>query len=530
VTSLYPATATGDHYAIATPHWLATEAGEAMFRAGGSAVDAALAAAATLAVVAPHRCGLGGDAIALVGRPDGQVTAVNGSGAAPRGVDPDALRACGPQMPATGPHTITVPGVVRAWESLSRLAGRLPVGRVLAPAIAAASGGVPVSTSLARVLVESAGDIARDPGLAEVFFADGEPLAAGASLRQPALARSLRAIAEGGADVFYAGELAHALLRALQRLGSPLAAVDLHEHRTELTDPLGCGFGELEVLTAPPTSQGFVLLELLRALGQLERAPDPLGPDAPLVAALYQLTSRDRERHLADPRHAPVPVEELLSQRHAEGLLAQARARSRAWPAKPLSARAGGDTVAVVAADREGNTVSLIQSTFDPFGARILDPATGVLLHNRGASFALDAGAANVLARGKRPANTLMPVLLRRDGRVVGAQGAVGGTAQPQVHAQLLLRRVRAGDSPSQAMTAPRWVLGGLELEGPDDIVLLERGGEALAEPLRRTGLEPIVLNELAGGLGDVQLVERRAPGTLQAITDPRSEGAAAAG
>ena len=502
-----------------------------MFRAGGSAVDATLAAAATLAVVAPHRSSLGGDAIAGVGLPDGRVITVNGSGGAPHGVDVAALRARGSRMPATGPQTITVPGAVRAWESLAAIGGRLPMRRVLAPAIAAATEGVPVSASLARALAESAGDVARDPGMAAVFLADGAALRAGARLRQPALGRSLSAIADAGADTMYGGELARDLLDGLRRLDSPLAAVDLAEHETELAGALACTFHDLEVLTAPPPSQGFALLELLLALDRLSEPPDPLGPEAPFLAALFQLVSHDRERYLADPRHVPVPVDELLGRDHVDRLVAQARSRGLTrWPPNPLAARAGGDTVAVVAADGDGNSVCLIQSTFHPFGARVLEPTTGVLLHNRGASFSLDPRAPNVLAGGKRPAHTLMPVLLRRAGSIIGAQGSVGGAAQPQVHAQLLLRTVRPDGSPVKAMAAPRWVLGSLELQAPDDVVLLERGSEGLVAPLRHTGLEPVVLHELAGGLGDVQLVQRRADGALQAITDPRSEGAAAGG
>jgi gamma-glutamyltranspeptidase/glutathione hydrolase len=314
--------ATGRDYALATPHALATDAGERAFKAGGTAVDAALAAAAVLTVVYPHMCAIGGDLFALLCAPGRPAVAVNGSGPAPARIDPDVLRARGPVMPVAGPETITVPGMVRAWETLMALDGRLPLRDILAPAIAYARDGVPVAPSLARGISELAEELVADAGMSALLFDDGGPLGTGAPLRQPALARSLEAIAEGGAEVLYSGALGETLVRGLQRAGSPLAMDDLARHRTELQEPLSHDYRGLEIVTTPPNSQGFVLLEILSALAELDALPDPLGPDAALLAHVFRLASADRDDVLADPRCGPVPVDALLAPEHGAELRA----------------------------------------------------------------------------------------------------------------------------------------------------------------------------------------------------------------
>ncbi len=526
MSPLYPRSAAGERYTLATPHPLATEAGESMFRAGGTAADAAVAAAAVLAVVAPHECGVGGDAFALSARPDGRVAAINGSGAAPRGLDAGAV------MGLTGPRTITVPGAVGAWEALSARDGRLGFATALEPAIACARDGVAVSASLAAALYELAAEL-RDPGLRSVLFGRRRRTRAGDRLVQPALARSLEALAGGGAAALYGGAVGDALATGLRRLGSPLSATDLALHSTEVGPPLQRRFHELDVLTAPPNSQGFVLLEILLALAAAGPGVDALADDAPLLAALFQLAARDAERHLADPRRVGVPVDELLSPARTEVMLARGRARSLAGPPAigSVPGAASGDTVAVVAADAAGHTVSLIQSLFRAFGSGVLEPETGILCHNRGSAFSPDPASPNAPAGGKRPAHTLMPVLVRRPDGTVAALGALGGTMQPQVLAAIILRLSDPAESPLRAVAAPRWVLSGPDVDSRQDVVLLEHGaGDAVAERFRASGWEPLVLPDHAGGVGEAQVVGWREPGTLQAASDPRSRGAAAAG
>ncbi|MGW4200325.1 gamma-glutamyltransferase family protein [Streptomyces sp. NPDC004726] len=519
-------------YGLATPHALATGAGDAVRREGGNAVDAALAAAIALTVVYPHQCAVGGDLIALVALPDQRIVAVNGSGAAPRGMDPDSLS--GERMPVTGPLTVTVPGVVAGWATLSELAGRLPWHRLFAEAIAYARDGVPTAPGVATALREEAATLTADDGMRAVFFPDGSPLEAGVPMRQPALARSLAQLAAEGPSALYEGSLGAGIVSRLRELGSPITADDLAAHATELTEPLSASFRGEEYLTAPPNSQG---IHLLQALGLIERMPgtaELLGRDAHLTARVFDAITRDRDRWLADPRQVPVPVRELLGDAHLDALAAEILDGPVPTPQtgpvpRAAAARPSGDTVAVVAADDEGYAVSLIQSLFHSFGSGIMDPGSGILLHNRGSFFDLAPGSPNRLAGGRRPAHTLMPVLTRRDGFITGAHGTMGGKAQPQIHAHLALR-LHSGDDPATALARPRWVVGGLGVDEPAGVASVENGvpGEAVAA-LRGSGYRTSICADLDEQVGHGQLVRRTPQGSVAAATDPRSDGAATA-
>ena len=415
-------------YAIACPHREAALAGEDAFRSGGTAVDAALAAAAVLAVVYPHMCAIGGDAMALVARPDGTVTALIGAGAAPASADPDAL---GGQMPWQGPHTVTVPGMVDAWGRIAELGSTLPWEELLAPAVALAREGTEVVPGLARALDAQ-------PAMREHFTAD---------LRQPALAATLERIADNGPRELYEGITAQ---RLAEHAGNPLTSADLSRHATEGTVPRVARVDGLDVLTTPPPTQGYVLHEILAALADGEEPADA-----------FRRTAAERDRRLADVR--------------------------------------SGDTVAIVAADADGHAVSLIQSVFGAFGSGIVEPRTGILLHNRGAGFSLDPASPNRLQPGRRPAHTLMPVIARRDGRTEIVQGSMGGRAQPQINAQVLLRQL-AGDSAQDAVAAPRIVVEG-------DVTATD--GDAV---------------------GHAQAIRVRPDGSFDAGSDPRADGIALTG
>jgi len=352
----------------------------------------------------------------------------------------------------------------------------------------------------------------------------GRPLAAGDALTQPALAASLDAIAADGADAFYRGELGARFLAGLEPLGSPLRADDLEAYRPEAAAPLTGRFDGVEVMTSPPASQGLLLLETLNAITASGEG-ELLGRRADLLARIFHLASRDRDEHLADPRQVRVPLERLLSPDHAEWLAAQARRDLESGgPAPPSGPKPTGDTVAVAAVDSEGRAVSLIQSVFHAFGSGILEPATGIICHNRGACFSLDPGSPNRIEPGKRPAHTLMPVLLRDAGGRVSAHGTMGGRAQPQIHVQLLLRRL-AGASPEVAVAAPRFVVGGLDAGSEADVIFAEEGLPAeTAAALSRGRLELRAGGALDEIVGHTQLAVRTADG-LAAASDPRADG-----
>jgi gamma-glutamyltranspeptidase len=530
---LEPHSSTGRQWAIATPHRPAGEIGSAAFRAGGNAVDAALGAAVALAVTYPHNCSAGGDLFALVRRPDGTVVAVNASGAAPTAVTVASVGS-GATMPERGPLTVTVPGVVHGWQTLAGLGARLGFRAAVEPAIALAEEGIPVARSLATAIIEDRHTLLADPGCAALFFPDGRPLAEGRRLRQPALARTLAAIGDEGSSVVYEGRVGRSWVERLNALGSPITIDDLAAHGTEIGPPLGGGYRDLEIHVAPPNSQGFVLLEILAAVEHLGLDPDPLGRDAAVLAAVFRRTSADRDRFLADPRHQSMPVDELLSDRNLARVAEDVRRRSRpdTRRSRPDTRppRSSGDTIALVAADAEGWAVSLIQSLYYGFGAGILDPETGVLFHNRGACFSLEPRSPNVLAGGKRPLHTLMPVLAQRNGHLAAVAGTMGGGAQPQINAMSLLRVFGLGMSVGDALDAPRWIVGGMSVDAAATTVEAEaRVPRNVAEAFELHGFRVATVGEWSEAVGHAHLIAVGDEG-FGVATDPRADGSALAG
>jgi gamma-glutamyltranspeptidase len=494
--------------AIATPEPQATAAGERVLAAGGNALDAALAAAAVLTVTFPHNCALGGDLFALVRDPDGATVAINASGPAPGGADADRLRGRGAAMPLRGPDTVTVPGIVAGWERLHAAGATFPARELLGDAIRLAADGTEVSANLAAAIVEEWNGIQADPGLRDVLAPEGRPLRAGERLRQPALAASLRELAAGGARAFYDGALGERLATGLARMGCPLRASDLHGFAAETGPPLRGRFRDHDVLTTPPNSQGVLLLQALAALDAAGPDADPLGADAGLLAEVLRRGSLQRNAELAD---AELDRERWLGPARIAELLAGARPAGHAAP------RATGDTIALVAVDADGRAVSLIQSVFWAFGALLLEPDTGIIVHNRGALFSLEPGVRNELAPGRRPAHTLMPVLVEQAEELRYALGTMGGGAQPQIHAQVLLRLL-AGESAQAAVDAPRWVVDG------DGTVLVEVGaGEAVEASLRAAGLRPRSQPRMSDELGHAQAIAVAPDGSLDVGSDPRS-------
>ena len=525
-------TAGGPRWAVATPHTAASDAAAEVLRSGGNAVDAALAAAAVLTVVYPNQCSVGGDLLALVGTASGDVRFVNSSGRAPRAIDVRALSVDHDVMPVDGALPVTVPGVVAGWAALAENWGTRPLAAALAPAEAAARDGVAVAPGLARDLWRERHRVTRDPGLRAVFAADGTVLPVGRTLRQPQLARTLALLAEHGPAAMYGGEVGTSLVKLLASQGSAMTEEDFAAHTVEFSRAHSAVYDGIEYLSSGGNSQGLYFLQGLKAL-ELVRAArgpvDPLGRDAGVVASVLNRAAADRDRYCADPAWSAAPVEQVLSDAYVRRIAEHAMSDV---PGSPVGqVKASGDTVAVVAADADGTWVSLIQSVFHCFGAALLDPATGVVLHNRGASFSLDPASPNRLAGGKRPLHTLMPVLVRDAGALVGAHGAMGGRAQPQVHTHLALQ-LAAAASPGAATSAPRWVLGAMEagVTSGAGVVKAERGVPAPGvRAIERAGFTVEEIDANDDGVGHGQLV-RRLPGELAAATDPRADGSAVAG
>lgn len=499
--------------AVATSHHLATEAGAAMLRAGGNAVDAAIAAAATLCVVYPNNVALGGDLVALVRDPSGRISFVNATGRAPAAQTLDAMRARhGGALPTRGIDTVTVPGGVRGWQALAELGGRLAWADRLEPARRHAREGVPTATSVARAIRDDREALGADPGCRALFLPDGRPLEEGHPLVQPALAGTLDRIAEHGPDEFYEGEVAERWIAGLAALGSGVTAADAAGYRPVVEEPLRAEALGVEVVTAPPNTQGFSLLRTVLGI-EARGLTDPLGVDAAGLAVLFHAANRVRAAWLCDPDVTSLDAATLIT------IDAPADA--------PDARAAAGDTVGLTAVSTDGWAVSLVQSVYWAFGACVLEPTTGILFQNRGTSFSLDPAHPAAFGPGLRPPHTLMPVLVQRDGELLQAQATMGGQAQPQIHAHLLLRTL-AGASAIEATSAPRWVVGVQDEGDTAATVTLEADVAGAA----RRALDDAdefavkVVRPRDEGLGHSNLIRVTAAG-YDAASDPRSDGSA---
>ncbi|MFC9767390.1 gamma-glutamyltransferase family protein [Rhodococcus jostii] len=518
----------GNHgVAVAAPHGAAVDAARTVLEAGGNAVDAAVAAAAALTVVYPHMCSMGGDVIAILRRADGTQVCINASGAYGSAAPADELFGSMKSMPITGPLTVSVPGAVSGWAALLEAGGSLPAATVLAPAIRLAREGVPVCPGLAEAIEHDRDALYADPGMRSKFVVANRPVSEGQVLVQPELACTLEDLAGEGLDSFYRGRTAALLATGMRKLGVPVIEDDLHRHRPSVEQPLIRDFPGFSVATARPNSQGYTLLRSLGAA--FAGSSSPTSVDAGVLAEIFYDSDEHRDAHLADPRHARVEIEGLLTPHGYQRAFEQAAARVAGFPrlASAATPRPGGDTVGVTAVARDGTAVSLIQSVFHSFGSQLLEPETGLVLHNRAASFSLDAGSPNCVKAGQRPAHTLVPVIMTLDDGTVAAHGTMGGKAQSQIHTQLILRTL-TGLTPQETVAAPRFVVGGFDAAGTNGKVLVEASLEATAvEQISRTTLSITQGKELDGYVGHSMIARVTARGSLDAGADPRSDGGA---
>ena len=342
-----------------------------------------------------------------------------------------------------------------------------------------------------------------------------------ATLRQPALARTLSAIADRGWREFYAGDTGAGIATFLSEIGSCIDHDDLERFTVEQTAPLTGRFRDLTLLTSPPNSSGVLLLQALAALDAAGTATDWLGAGAGRLAGILHSGSAQRSAILADPRRGGAHIDDWLGEHRIAELVATALTDR---PTADALTGATGDTVAIVAADHDGLAVSLIQSLFGSFGACVLDPETGVLFHNRGSSFSLEPGHPNELAGSVRPAHTLLPVVVERDGELAGVLGTMGGTAHAQILAQVLLELL-AGSDAARAVASPRWVLGGLDPGSPDTTIIAESG--VRSDACRSLSEAGFALDEVTWPCENVGHAQAlwAVDGGLRAGSDPRADG-----
>jgi len=538
--------ARGIHGAVVAPHHLATAAGLGVLRQGGSAVDAAVATNAVLAVVAPGSCGIGGDAFWLLwDAAAGRQLALNGSGRSPAGLDAARLRDAGHlRMPFRGPLSITVPGAVRSWGDAHGRYGHLSRDAILGPAIELARDGFAASDEFVDD-VEAMAPIARqaaggDGGFDAVFRPNGRAWRHGERVRLPALAATLETLAREGFDAFYDGDLGARQAEALAAAGSSIIVDDLRSHASTWGEPIELRYRDVRVTTHPPNSSGMVALEILGILRQFEPpARSRFGPDGVADARWIhlgieaaKLAMADRDANLTDPEVRAVPVAGLLDPDRLAALAARIDPERAGSPA-PATNPPGGGTIFLATVDAMGNAVSLIESNWAGFGSGVVDPGTGIHYQNRGSYFSLDPDHANVLAPRKRTLHTLLPGMLFRDGQpgpwiVVGS---MGGDAQPQIHAQFVSAVVDGALDIATAVAAPRWSVEPPEpLAPPIDVSLEPRHAPGIAETLRSAGHHLVPTAAFDSGLGHEHAIELvqggpAAGGSLAAATDPRSEG-----
>jgi gamma-glutamyltranspeptidase/glutathione hydrolase len=532
--------ALGRRGVVASPHPLATVAGLEVLQRGGTAVDAAVAVGATIAVAYPHMTGLGGDSFWLLwDARAGQLPALQAAGAAAARATPELYRRQGlSAIPARGPlAALTVPGAADGlWTahafSRERLGSTVAWGDLLEAAIRHATDGIPVSPCQARVTAGAADLLAAHAAPFAAFRAtylnQGAAPAPGRRLVQPALARTLDRLAREGGRALYEGAIAAEIGRACEAIGSPLRAGDLAAHRSRLTDPVTAPYRGGVAASVPPPCQGLVALAVLGMLDGNEVGACARNPAdyVHLLVEATKLAFGDRDRWLADPDHAPVPLARLLDPAYLRDR-GRRIAMDRAAPAPVAAGIERGDTIACVTADAAGNCVSLIQSLYHEWGSGVVAGDTGVVLQNRGAGFTLEAGHPNVLAPGKRPFHTLTPFMYLRDGKPALVAGTMGGEGQPQTLVAVTTRVLDVALDAQAAVEAPRWVYGRTWGAPTRALAIESRFGEPVTAELARRGHDVRVLDPWSDTAGHAQAVELRPDGLLVGGGDPRADGPA---
>lgn len=508
------------------PHHLAAQAGRDVLKAGGTAVEAMVAAAATIAVVYPHMNAIGGDGFWLIHEPGKPPLAIDACGSSAALADRD-FYAGHAQIPSRGPlAALTVAGTVGGWaEALAQTAHwgpRIALPDLLGDAIGHARRGIVVSRSQAQLTHGKLAELKDVPGFADVYLNHGQAPREGDLLRQPALADTLQHLADAGLDDFYRGELATRMAADLERLGSPLRLADLQAYQARVVEPLSVRLADATLYNMPPPTQG---LASLLILGIFEKLAVEQAEGFEHVHGLVEATKQAfliRDRVVTDPGRVPQDPQGLLDDANLQRLVAAIDPRQALpWP-QPA---APGDTIWMGCIDDQGRAVSFIQSVYWEFGSGVVLPATGVAWQNRGISFSLDPAALQTLEPGRKPFHTLNPALaLFDDGRTL-SYGTMGGEGQPQTQAAIL-SRYRLGSDLQAAVSAPRWLLGRTWGDVSTTLKLENRFPAELVEQLRQAGHIVEQLGEaFSDTMGHAGALLRHPNGVLEGAADPRSDG-----
>lgn len=518
---------------VTAPHHLAAQAGLSVLSDGGNAIEAMIAAAATIAVVYPHMNGLGGDGFWLIGKAGSRPIGIQACGRAAKAATRNWYRERGlAAIPGRGPQAaLTVAGTIDGWAKAHEISqrqhgGRLPMSRLLHDSIGYAREGVPVPRTLHENIGVKRRELEDVSGFAEVYLPGGKPLPLGSKLRQPQVADTLTRLSQAGLSDFYRGDIARSMAADLESAGSPLRLSDLEAHQAALVEPLSLRVAGHTVYNMPPPTQG---LASLLILGLYARQAVKHAESVEYLHRLVECTKaafRIRNRYVTDP--------DFMKRAAAEFLTAQAlddcersisMERASPWPDPP----AQGDTVWLAATDRTGLSVSFIQSIYWEFGSGVVLLKTGVTWQNRGTSFSLEDTSTNRLDPGRLPFQTIQPAMAESsDGRLI-SYGTMGGEGQPQTQAAVFTRYMMHGQDLQAAVTAPRWLLGRTWGTESTNLKLESRFDPAIVEALRTRGHDVAVVGAFEEFMGHAGAIVHHPDGLLEGASDPRSDGVVAA-
>jgi gamma-glutamyltranspeptidase len=521
------------HGLVASPHYLASQAGVDILKKGGSAVDAAIATNAVLNVVYPHMCGIGGDAFWLIfdaGKED--LAFLNASGRSPYGANTDYFKKSGmSSIPLRGLLPVTVPGAVDGWFEAHSRYGKLSMPHLLEPAIGYAREGYPITHIFSFKIHEAAPELSRFPTSKNLFLPGGKVPKPGELLINRGLANSLEKIAHEGRDVFYEGEIARKIVKFSEENGGLLSEKDFEDTKSTWGKPISTTYRDYTVFETAPNSQGLAALMILNLLEEYDlsslvyQSPDHLH----LMIEAKKVAFADRNRYVSDPDLVKIPVDELLSKEYAARRRSLIR-QDRAADATAISpGNFGRDTIYLCVVDESGNAVSLIQSLYFSFGSAVVAGDTGILLQNRGAYFSLDGNHVNCLQPHKRTFHTLMASMTFKKGKPYMIFGTSGADGQPQTHVQVMTSVFDFGLNIQSAIEAPRWLSGRRLVNQPEGSLTLEgRFSVKVVEELRKRGHQVNVVEDWSSDMGCSHgIIIHPENGLRMGGSDPRSDGAA---
>jgi len=500
------------HGMACTSQPLATQVALDILKQGGNAIDAAIAANAVIGLMEPTGSGIGGDLFAIIwDSKTGQLYGLNASGRSPKSLTLDYFKKTGfERIPSHGPLPVSVPGCVDGWFEMHKRFGTLPMETILSPAIRYAREGFPV-TELIAYYWRSARSLSRFPNVSETYMPEGAPPAKGEIFRNPYLANTLEKIATGGRDVYYKGEIARTIDQFMKENGGFLSYEDLANHSSEWVDPISVNYRGYDVWELPPNGQGTAALQILNILEGFDIASMGFGSTDYIhhFVESKKLAFEDRAKYYADPAFNDIPIEQLISREYAaeRRKLINPNRAARRYDAGELEQ---GNTIYMTVADKDGNMVSLIQSNYRGLGSGMVPDKLGFMLQDRGELFTLEEGHFNCYEPGKRPFHTIIPAFVTKDGKPWISFGVMGGSMQPQGHAQIIVNLIDFGMNLQEAGDAPRIRHGGSSQPTGEKMT---NGGTVYLE----SGIDPDVIRELmkkghniewtVGGFGGYQAI-----------------------